>query len=474
MNRRNQKVIKYRRPIRLNIGVIVFLFILIYIIIITFSFFNKKRISFYEVTEKNIADDNTCQGIIIRDETVVNSTNAGYINYYIKDASRVAKNATIYTLDESGDISGLLSGTESENTYSEADISTIREDIASYKKSYTDSNYDKMKSFKYDIDNTILETSNISMASNLNKILEDYNVSASFHIVKSPESGIVTYTIDGLEGITAEEVTGETFHMENYQRKQLRSVAEATEANTPVYKMITDENWSIVLLLTKEQYDKLHLKETEQLANDYTTGRVTVNFIKNSLKTTVDFTTYQKGEDYFARLDLDKYLIRFIDDRFLEVELLLNSAEGLKIPLSSITEKSFYLVPLTYITTGGDSNKTGIIKEVYSEKGEVEFVFTASEIYYDDGEYAYLDENAVEAGNSIRNPETQETYKISRTESLKGVYNVNKGYCVFRRIEKIYENEEYCIVKKESSYGLSAYDHIVVDAATVSNQEIIR
>lgn len=50
---------------------------------------------------------------------------------------------------------------------------------------------------------------------------------------------------------------------------------------------------------------------------------------------------------------------------------------------------------------------------------------------------------------------------------------MNKGYTVFRRIEKEYENNEYCIVKKDTPYGLSVYDHIVLNADYVKEQSII-
>lgn len=472
---RNRKVVKYRRPIRLNIGVIIFLFILVYILIISMSFFNKKRISIYEVNEKNIADDNTCQGIIIREENVITANRAGYVNYYIGDGSRVAKNATVCTLDESGSVYESLSNADANEAVPSVDSEKIRNDIAQFKKNYIPSNFSQVQDFQYDINNTVLESSHINTLSNLKSILEEQNVTGSFHLVKSPSSGVVTYFADGLESLAAENVTPEHFNQEQYQRTQLRNKAEAVEAGAGIYKMVTSDKWSVVLSLTLEQYEKLHEKETEQLADQNTSGRVMVNFVKNDLNATVNFTAYQKGDAYFARLDLDKYLNYFIDDRYVEVELKLNAAEGLKIPTSAVLERKFYLIPLSCLTLGGNSNNKGIAVEVYNaESEEVEYQFVPTDIYYEDEEFAYIDSSIVEAGTWIRDPNTQERFQISGTESMTGVYNANKGYCVFRRIEKIYENEEYCIVKKDSPYGLSTYDHIIVDASMVTEQEIMR
>ena len=44
-------------------------------------------------------------------------------------------------------------------------------------------------------------------------------------------------------------------------------------------------------------------------------------------------------------------------------------------------------------------------------------------------------------------PDSTETYTVSRRATLKGVYNMNKGYADFKQIEVLYQNEEYSIVK---------------------------
>ena len=64
-------------------------------------------------------------------------------------------------------------------------------------------------------------------------------------------------------------------------------------------------------------------------------------------------------------------------------------------------------------------------------------------------------------------------YLISDSETLEGVYNINKGYAVFREITVVDENEEYCIVEEGTTFGLSQYDHIALDASTVEDQDII-
>ena len=70
-------------------------------------------------------------------------------------------------------------------------------------------------------------------------------------------------------------------------------------------------------------------------------------------------------------------------------------------------------------------------------------------------------------------PESAEKYALSKRGSLIGVYNINKGYADFKQINILYNNDEYSIVESNTAYGLNGYDYIVLDAATVSEDELI-
>ena len=85
----------------------------------------------------------------------------------------------------------------------------------------------------------------------------------------------------------------------------------------------------------------------------------------------------------------------------------------------------------------------------------------------------YVDKNAFKEGDAVINPDSQERYIIGETAVLEGAYCINQGYAVFRRIEVLDQNEEYAIVSKGTSYGLSRYDHIVRDASEVKEEDIL-
>ena len=77
------------------------------------------------------------------------------------------------------------------------------------------------------------------------------------------------------------------------------------------------------------------------------------------------------------------------------------------------------------------------------------------------------------AAAAARAAENEGRFQVSASAALQGVYNINKGYAVFKQIEILNSNEEYCTIKKGMSYGLSVYDHIVLNAETVQEGDLI-
>ena len=53
--KKTKKIIRYKKPININIGTIIFLFIFVYLVIIVFNYFSKDKIHIYEVVEGSLA-----------------------------------------------------------------------------------------------------------------------------------------------------------------------------------------------------------------------------------------------------------------------------------------------------------------------------------------------------------------------------------------------------------------------------------
>ena len=285
-----------------------------------------------------------------------------------------------------------------------------------------------------------------------------------FEQVVSPQSGVVSYGFDSYESLKPEEVETASFDRSAYT-KTFHKSGDLIESGTPAYKIATSENWSVVFPLTEE--DRALYGDKSSLE---------VEFKDHSIETTASFSIFTgKDGSVFGKLDFNKYMAQFITDRFVNFEIRQDQAKGLKIPVSAVTEKNFYQIPRDFVTQGGDSTDSGVNKEIYDANGTTA-VFTPIEIGFDDEEFYYIavqEDGPLKAGDYIVKPDSQERFQVGSTRALKGVFNINKGYTVFKEIEILDSNSEYYTIKKGASYGLSVYDHIVLDASLVTEGQIL-
>ena len=98
--KKNKNVVKYRKPMNFNIGVIIFVIIFIYLVFNVFSYLTETHISVYEVREGSILKDNSYTGLAIRNETVIRSEDNGYVNYFVSAGSKVGAKTQIYSLSD--------------------------------------------------------------------------------------------------------------------------------------------------------------------------------------------------------------------------------------------------------------------------------------------------------------------------------------------------------------------------------------
>ena len=67
-----------------------------------------------------------------------------------------------------------------------------------------------------------------------------------------------------------------------------------------------------------------------------------------------------------------------------------------------------------------------------------------------------------------------DTYSIGKdVGELTGVYNINKGYAVFKQINILSRNENYSIVEMKTVYGIALYDHIALEGGKVKENQLV-
>ena len=180
---------------------------------------------------------------------------------------------------------------------------------------------------------------------------------------------------------------------------------------------------------------------------------------------------HENSDGVYAELAFNNSMITFCTDRYIDIELMAKDETGLKIPNSAIVEKEFFLVPVEYITKGGSNGVNGVMREFITEEGEISKEFVETPIYNEeDGEY-YLDDTVLRIGDYLLKPDSEDKYAVSKRGKLIGVYNINKGYADFKQIQILSDNEEYSIVKSGTTYGLSVYDYIALDASSVKEND---
>lgn len=457
MKKKNSKIVKYRRPIKINIGMVIFGIIFIYLIFNVFFYFTKKHIAVYEISQGTIATNHTYRGLIIRQEEIVTADGDGYVTYFLKDGSKAGARTPVYSLDATGDVASQIKEVKTdEELLTEENYRDIENAVNSFTSTFQNQNFYSVYSFKDDINASLMEMENSHALENL----DISSIGGNFTICYANTPGIVAYYLDGYEQANMDSLTTEMFNENQYQKTNLKE-QESVQAGAPVYKVVTDENWNIVFKIPDSLTEKLKDNNTIEilLKDDGTQVWTSYDILK------ID-------EDSYLNLQLKTSMLRFVNQRFIDVELLLDDAQGLKIPNTAITQKAFCTIPKEYFVKGGDSQSEGLILSSKEKKGDSSDFITPTIFYEKDGLY-YVNPNEVPKGSVIKKPDSNETYTVDKTKKLKGVYNVNKGYAVFKQIDILYQNEEYSILKKGTDYGVALYDHIALKGDSVKEDDLI-
>lgn len=470
-NKKNSKSVsmrKYKNRQEFNIGIFLFLIVLIYLIVTVILYMTSDTISVYEVREGSIVKDNSYTGLILREETEVDADASGYISFYPNENSKVKNGSNIYaltskvldtTVTSDNSSEDASSDTTSTNTELNQEVqSGITLQIQNFNNNYKATDFSSVYSLRNEVNSYLQATYSKTRTEHLDAVIEASGQKAE--IYEAAQDGIFTQSVDGYENVTKDTFTKEMFDKTNYQKKELKDQTKVSTGD-PVYRMITSENWSVIIPLEDE---------TAKLLKQNETTSVQVRIDKDSEKMWADFSLIQKDGAYYGCLDFDNSMVRYASERYLNVELILEDQTGLKIPKSAVVEEDFYVFPQEYLTTGGNSTSLGVM--IQDRKGNASF--QALDIYNtsDDGT-VYVSKDQLKNGYIIAMPDSTETYKIGDTKKLKGVYNINKGYAVFKKITILCENDEYYVVQEGESYGLYNYDHIAQNGKGISSDEVV-
>ncbi len=476
MAKQKKKIIRYKKTRSFNIGIAVFAVIFLYMALMTGRYLLTPKIKMYEVLDGDIASTSYYTGVALRSETIVTSGSAGYVNYYLRERQKAAVGNLIYTIDENGSLTEYLNDSAGgESRLSEEDLKELKAQLSAFSTSYTDERFSEVYDISASLSSSLMEYVNRSV---LNDLSGQDSAAASFRKYPASASGIVFYSSDGMEGLTPQQLSADTFSRENYQ-KTVYGPGVLVKNGDPVYRIVTEDTWSIAIPLSEED-----------LARFGQAATLSVRFAQKDLDAQAAFSVVQGADGAsYGLLTLDKYMIRFAEERFIDLEIKTTQTKGLKLPKTALVTQDAFVIPKEYLTTGGDSLAEGFFREVYLEDGSVSTEFITARILRITSEaekeeakkageeipdYCYVAVSDLAQGDMLVRPDSNDRFRVAERQSLTGVYNVNRGYASFRYVNVIDENSEYCIAEKNVYYSLRTYDQIALHGSGLTEGQLLR
>ncbi len=458
-----KKVTRFRRHRlnNLNIGLFIFLAMMAYIITILVGYFQTAHVAGYEVQMGSLAINTTARAVALREERVYSSKAHGYINYYAREGERVNSGALVYSIDESGKLNDIIStGRNLETSFTDSQLEGLRIEAENYAKNFEPHRFSTVYDFKYTVEGEIQSLVNLSTLGILEGLSAN-TAGSSIAMGYSDYSGVVVYSTDGLEDLTPAAVNASTFVEADHPR-----ISHANQALVSVsdnaFKLLTDEEWSLMM-----PWDEAWNEEFED--GEY----IEIHFLKNGYTAWGKMSRIMNSDGDYMKLDFTNSMVSFATERYLDVELVTNEKQGLKLPNTSIVEREFFLVPEQFMTKGGDSDTDGFYRQYYTEKGGKGVEFVEAKAYDNQDGNLYIDVSVLSPGDVLVMEEGEGTFVVGPRDRLTGVYNMNNGYADFTKINVLSSNKEYSIVRSGTMYGLNVYDHIVLDGKSVTDDDFV-
>ena len=350
----------------------------------------------FMVTNGKISQEESDIGYIIREETVVKGQN--YKNGMVKiknEGEKVAKGDSVFRYYSSGEeelknkiaeldveIQSLM---QNEKSSFPSDVKLLESQIEKELDSiYGVNNAQKIQEYKKNINSYITKKAKISSPSNsrLKELLsqrEEYEnrLTSDSENVNAPESGIVSYRVDGLESVlTTEDFT--KFNKSFLQDLKLKT-GQTVASNEEVGKIINNYQCYIVFN-----------SDTNEAKNSKVGDTIKIR-VQNSdtLKASVENIIDEDDESKTITVKITNDVEKLIAYRKISFDIIWWDAEGFRIPNEAIKEENglsyvvrnrngYYNKMLVKILKQND--EYCIVRQYKTEELE-ELGFTSSQIY---------------------------------------------------------------------------------------------
>lgn len=350
----------------------------------------------FMVTNGKISQEESDIGYIIREETVVKGQN--YKNGMVKiknEGEKVAKGDSVFRYYSSGEeelknkiaeldveIQSLM---QNEKSSFPSDVKLLESQIEKELDSiYGVNNAQKIQEYKKNINSYITKKAKISSPSNsrLKELLsqrEEYEnrLTSDSENVNAPESGIVSYRVDGLESVlTTENFT--KFNKSFLQDLKLKT-GQTVASNEEVGKIINNYQCYIVFNSNTNEAKNSKVGDTIKIR------------VQNSdtLKASVENIIDEDDESKTITVKITNDVEKLIAYRKISFDIIWWDAEGFRIPNEAIKEEN----GLSYVVRNRNGYYNKMLVKILKQNGEYcivrqykteeleELGFTSSQIY---------------------------------------------------------------------------------------------
>ena len=382
-----------------GIGTFLFAAVFCYLLISMIAYMSKNHIAPYEVSEGTIVEDSVYTGVIVRQETSVESPRSGYLNYYLDDKSKSGRDQHVCAISGK-DLKNRLTGKDKTGEkLSSAQESVMLSGIQNYLTTVTRHDYSKLHELHEEIESNSGITSADYAAEQIEQFVEE---GSDIDYVDAPADGLVVYMTDSLDGLTQDKISEDTFDQKSYSENGLRQSSKVKKGE-PVFKIITDENWAVIFPVKKEIEEKIKNKKMieTRIGNS-------PHSIWGKCK------IIERDGKKYGRLTYASDMLMYASQRFVSVELILQNDTGLKLPRSSVAEKAVYEIPEEFVITDPDTQRTGVQK--VGEDGSRRFA--AFDVFYRQDGYVYAKMSVFDKGQIIGKDNDDKTYQIGKKKKF--------------------------------------------------------
>lgn len=334
-----------KNKILITISVIAILLYVIYAIYLL----AKEPTNTFTVENGTLYLEETTEGYIIRDETVVQGENyKNGMEQIVGEGEKAAKNQSIFryysnneenlkTKIEELDTKIQEAMSNDSNTIYSSDVKLLEEQIDEKVEDISQtSDVSKISEYKKEITELITKKAKMvgelsPSGSYIKDLIEERSkyeseLNSGSEYVKAPISGVVSYKVDGLEDVltTTDLSIYSKEYLENLNLKTGKAIATSEESG----KIIDNFSCYIAVILTSE-------KAKEAKENDSVTIQLS-NGEEMSAKITY---IKQEDNDVLIILQVDKLADELINYRKISFNLVWWSYSGLKVPNQAIKEK---------------------------------------------------------------------------------------------------------------------------------------